>query len=171
MRMHHNPNITLARLNYTEEDLEMKLSTRGRYGLRAMIDMAMSDDELPIATRAIAEREGLSERYLEQLMVPLKRAGLIKSVRGSQGGYVLAKNPEDVTAGDIVRILEGPIAPVECVSEINPEICSRSDYCVTRTLWSKVRDSIAQVLDSYTLADLARESKKKPRSQTLDDNL
>lgn len=140
----------------------MKLSTRGRYGLRAMIDMAQSDEVGPIATRLIAERQGISERYLEQLMVPLKRAGLVKSVRGSQGGYLLGKKPQDITAGDIVRILEGPIAPVECVSETNPEACSRADYCVTRVVWTKVRDSIAEVLDSYTLADLAHESKKAP---------
>ena len=138
----------------------MKLSTRGRYGLRAMIDMAQNQDKSPIATHTIAAREGLSERYLEQLMVPLKRAGLVKSVRGSQGGYVLARDPREITAGDVIRVLEGPIAPVDCVSEANPEACTRSDYCVTRTLWTKVRDSIAEVLDSYTLADLAEESRQ-----------
>ncbi len=137
----------------------MKLSTRGRYGLRALIDMAQSDEKGPIATHTIAERQGISERYLEQLMVPLKRAGLVKSVRGSQGGYILGRDPEQITAGDIIRVLEGPIAPVDCVSENNPEICQREDYCVTRELWSKVRDSIATVLDAYTLADLARENK------------
>jgi Rrf2 family protein len=127
-----------------------------------MIDMAQSDEKGPIATRTIAERQGISERYLEQLMVPLKRAGLIKSVRGSQGGYTLGKKPQDITAGDIIRVLEGPIAPVECVSETNPDTCSRADYCVTRIIWTKVRDSIAEVLDSFTLADLAQESKKVP---------
>lgn len=141
----------------------MKLSTRGRYGLRAMIDMAMSEEKTPISTHSIAAREGLSDRYLEQLMVPLKRAGLVKSVRGSQGGYILARNPQDITAGDVIRVLEGPIAPVECVSESNPESCYRSDICVTRNLWTKVRDSIVQVLDSYTLADLAREAQQMPR--------
>lgn len=138
----------------------MKLSTKGRYGLRAMIDMARWGDNSAISSHTIAEREGLSERYLEQIMVPLKRAGLIKSIRGFQGGYVLARNSQDITAGDIIRALEGPIAPVECVSETNPEPCTRSDYCVTRVVWTKVRDSIAQVLDSYTLADLALESQK-----------
>lgn len=145
----------------------MKLSTRGRYGLRAMIDMAQSEDKSPIATHTIAERQGISERYLEQLMVPLKRAGLVKSVRGSQGGYVLGRKPGDITAGDIIRVLEGPIAPVECVSEHNPEICERSDYCVTRILWAKVRDSIAEVLDSYSLNDLAQESQKLPAKENV----
>lgn len=140
----------------------MKLSTRGRYGLRAMIDMAQTNDKGPIATHTIAARQGISERYLEQLMVPLKRAGLVKSIRGSQGGYVLGRSPEKITAGDIIRVLEGPIAPVECVSEHNPESCERSDYCVTRILWSKVRTSIAEVLDSYSLADLAQNAQKLP---------
>ncbi len=134
----------------------MKLSTKGRYGLRAMIDLAQSTEEGPIATHSIAERQGISERYLEQLMIPLKRAGLVKSIRGFQGGYMLVKKPEDITAGDIIRALEGPIAPVECVSETNPEACERFENCITRSLWSEVRDSIAEVLDTYTLADLAQ---------------
>lgn len=145
----------------------MKLSTRGRYGLRAMIDMAQSEDKGPIATHTIAERQGISERYLEQLMVPLKRAGLVKSIRGSQGGYVLGRNPDDITAGDIIRVLEGPIAPVECVNEQNPEICERSDYCITRVVWTKVRDSIAEVLDSYSLTDLAQESQRLPAKENF----
>jgi len=136
----------------------VKLSTKGRYGLRAMIDMAQSTEEGPIATHSIADRQGISERYLEQLMIPLKRAGLVKSVRGFQGGYMLVKKPEDITAGDIIRALEGPIAPVECVSEVNPEACERSEHCVTRGLWTKVRDSIAEVLDTYSLADLAKRT-------------
>jgi len=140
----------------------VKLSTRGRYGLRAMIDMAKSEDKGPIATHTIAERQGISERYLEQLMVPLKRAGLVKSIRGSQGGYILGKSPDCITAGDIIRVLEGPIAPVECVSESNPEACDRADFCVTRVIWTKVRDSIAEVLDSYSLADLVQESQQIP---------
>lgn len=140
----------------------MKLSTRGRYGLRAMIDMAQSEDKGPIATHTIAARQGISERYLEQLMVPLKRAGLVKSIRGSQGGYILGKNPDNITAGDIIRVLEGPIAPVDCVSENNPEACEREEYCITRVVWTKVRDAIAEVLDSYSLADLAKESQSIP---------
>lgn len=144
----------------------MKLSTRGRYGLRAMLDMALSEDKDPIATHTIAEHQGISERYLEQLMVPLKRSGLIKSVRGAQGGYILGRDPQNITVGDIIRILEGPIAPVECVSEQNPEECDRSDYCVTRIIWTKVRDSIIDVLDSYTLDDLVRESQKLPGKNT-----
>jgi len=129
-----------------------------------MIDMAQHNDQNPVAAHLIAERQGISERYLEQLMVPLKRAGLVKSLRGSQGGYLLGKSPGDITAGEVIRVLEGPLAPVECVNEINPEACERSDYCVTRNIWTEIRDAVAQVLDSYTLADLAGES--QPSSLT-----
>lgn len=138
----------------------MKLSTKGRYGLRAMINMAIHKDEGPNAVYLVAEREGISDRYLEQLMVALKRAGLIKSIRGPQGGYILSREPEQITVGQIIRALEGPIAPVDCVSEEYPEDCERADQCVTRLLWTKVRDSIADVLDSYTLQDMVTESKQ-----------
>lgn len=138
----------------------MKLSTRGRYGLRAMIDIAQCKDDGPIAIHSIAEHQGLSERYLEQLMVPLKRAGLVKSIRGSQGGYILGQDPDTITAGDIIRVLEGPIAPVDCISETNPETCERAEDCITRILWAEVRDSIIGVLDSYSLSDLAGESQE-----------
>lgn len=149
----------------------MKLSTRGRYGLRAMIDMAQNQDSGPIVARTIAERQGISERYLEQLMVPLKRAGLVKSIRGSQGGYILGGDPEKITAGDIIRVLEGPIAPVECVAETDPESCRRQEHCITRVLWTQVRNAIALVLDSYSLADLARESQSSHAEGAIAGNL
>lgn len=138
----------------------MKLSTKGRYGLRAMLNLAIHKDEGPNAAYLVAEREGISDRYLEQIMTSLKRAGLIKSIRGPQGGYVLTRKPDEITVGQIIRALEGPIAPVDCVSEEYPEECDRADHCVTRLLWANVRDSIADVLDSYTLQDLVEESKR-----------
>ncbi|UNC91386.1 RrF2 family transcriptional regulator [Candidatus Contubernalis alkaliaceticus] len=138
----------------------MKLSTKGRYGLRAMLEIAAHMGYGPLAMHIIAEKQGISERYLEQLLIPLKRTGMIKSVRGSQGGYILKRAPEDITVGDIIRVLEGPIAPVDCVSELDPEACSRWELCVTRKIWTEVRDSVSSVLDSYTLADLVQESRK-----------
>lgn len=138
----------------------MKLSTRGRYGLRAMLDIAINQGDGPITLHSISERQGISVGYLEQLMVPLKKEGLIRSVRGAQGGYLLARGPDKITVGDIIRALEGPIAPVACVSEDYPEECDRAEGCVTRLVWTKVRDSIAQVLDSLTLADLIEEANK-----------
>lgn len=138
----------------------MKLSTKGRYGLRALLDMAIYQNNGPVTLNNIAERQGISEGYLEQLMMPLKRAGIVRSVRGAQGGYLLSKDPKDVTVGEIIRVLEGPIAPVACVNEDFPEVCERSGSCVTRLVWEKVRDSISEVLDSFTLEGLVQESKK-----------
>jgi len=138
----------------------MKLSTKGRYGLRAMLDMAQNEEEGPIASHTIAQRQELSERYLEQLLIPLKQAGLVKSLRGSQGGYILGRAAKDITVGDIIRVLEGPLAPVDCVNEVNPDDCKRADNCVTRLIWEKVRDSVSDILDSYSLEDLVNESHK-----------
>jgi len=139
----------------------MKFSTKARYGLRAILDMAIYQNSGPITLNSIAERQGLSEGYLEQLMAPLKKSGIVKSIRGAQGGYILAKQPKDITTGEVIRALEGPIAPVACVSEDYPEECDRAEGCVTRMVWAKVRDSIAGALDSLTLQDLVEESRKQ----------
>ncbi len=145
----------------------MKLSTKGRYGLRAMLDMALCEEEGPIASHTIAQRQEISERYLEQLLIPLKQAGLVKSIRGSQGGYILGRAPKDISVGDIIRVLEGPLAPVDCVNELNPDECKRADSCVTRLIWERVRDSIAEILDSYSLEDLVNESHKMPKAGAI----
>lgn len=138
----------------------MRLSTKGRYGLRAMLEIALNEQQEPIAIRTIAERQDISDRYLEQLLIQLKKAGLVKSIRGSQGGYILGRKSRDITVGEIIRALEGPIAPVECISELNPEECDRSGFCVTRGIWTRLRDAISEVLDSYTLWDLVTESRE-----------
>lgn len=135
----------------------MKLSTKGRYGLRAILEIALNSQDRPVTTANIARNQGISERYLEQLLTPLKKAGYIKSVRGYQGGYVLRKDSRDITVGDIIRVLEGPVFPVECVSQVDPEDCRRATHCVTRKIWSQLRDSINQVLDSHTLEDLVEQ--------------
>jgi Rrf2 family cysteine metabolism transcriptional repressor len=138
--------------------MRLNISTKGRYGLRAILDMALHQEKDPISLSSIADRQGLSEGYLEQLMIPLKRAGLIRSIRGAQGGYLLVKSPGEIKVGDVIRALEGPIAPVACVSEDYPEDCYRAEFCATRKVWSKVRDAVAEVLDSFTLEDLVQES-------------
>lgn len=120
----------------------------------------MDRSEGPIPLNSISDRQDISIGYLEQLMAPLKKEGLIRSVRGAQGGYLLARDPKDITVGDIIRALEGPIAPVACVSEDYPEECDRAEGCVTRLVWAKVRDSIVDVLDSLTLHDLIEEASK-----------
>ncbi|GGG83853.1 cysteine metabolism transcriptional regulator CymR [Paenibacillus radicis (ex Gao et al. 2016)] len=123
----------------------MKISTKGRYGLTIMMELAAKFGEGPISLKSIAERNQLSEHYLEQLVAPLRNAGQVKSIRGAYGGYILSKEPETITAGDIIRILEGPISPVDFTEEDDP---------AKRDLWLRIRDSIAEVLDSTTLADL-----------------
>jgi Rrf2 family protein len=129
--------------------------------------MALCQSEGPVTLNNIAERQGISEGYLEQLMMPLKRAGLVKSVRGAQGGYLLARDSKEITVGEVIRALEGPIAPVACVDEQNPEECERSSFCATRMVWAKVRDSISGVLDSFTLADLVQETKKHGEAENM----
>lgn len=123
----------------------MKISTKGRYGLTIMMELAKQFGEGPISLKKIAEKHDLSEHYLEQLVAPLRNSGLVKSVRGAYGGYILAKTPEEITTGDIIRILEGPISPVDFTEEEDP---------AKRDLWVRIRDSIAGVLDSTTLHHL-----------------
>jgi len=134
----------------------LKISTKGRYGLTIMMELAAKFGEGPTSLKSIAERNQLSEHYLEQLVAPLRNAGLVKSIRGAYGGYVLSKDPETITSGDIIRILEGPISPVDFTEEDDP---------AKRQLWLRIRDSIAEVLDSTTLADLINfEDEGKPDS-------
>ncbi|QKI82914.1 Rrf2 family transcriptional regulator [Kroppenstedtia eburnea] len=127
----------------------MKVSTKGRYGLTIMMDLAARFGEKPISLKSVAERHNLSEHYLEQLVAPLRNAGLVKSVRGAYGGYKLSRSPEEITAGDVIRVLEGPISPVEFNEEEDPG---------RRELWRRIRDAIAEVLDNTTLADLNSHS-------------
>lgn len=138
----------------------MRLSTRGHYGLKAMFDLAQNYGSGPISLKTVAERQNLSDHYLEQLIAMLKKSDLVKSMRGAQGGYVLAREPSEIKVGDVIRALEGPIAPVYCVSEKNPGSCDEADYCITRTVWTRVRDGLAELLDSISLADMCREAKE-----------
>ena len=123
----------------------MKITTKGRYGLTIMMELASRFGEGPTSLKSIAEKHQLSEHYLEQLVAPLRNAGLVKSVRGAYGGYVLTKPPEQISSGEIIRVLEGPISPVDFTEEDDP---------AKRDLWIRIRDSIASVLDSTTLSSL-----------------
>lgn len=139
----------------------MKISTKGRYGVAAMYDLAVHYGEGPISLKSIAQRQKISENYLEQLVSTLRKAGYVKSIRGAQGGYTLSKDPAKISVGDIIRIMEGPIVLVDCLlaeSEDN-DYCERAGICVTRGVWAKVCDSISSVLDSISLADLCREER------------
>lgn len=137
----------------------MRISTRGEYGVRAMLELALHYGEGPIPLKTISKRQNISENYLEQLMGPLRRAGLVRSVRGAQGGYALATTPEETCVGDIIRTLEGPIAPMECVDR-EDTCCSEFARCATRVLWERLRDSMEQVLYTTSLGDLCQEANK-----------
>ena len=130
----------------------MKISTKGRYGLTIMIELAKKYGEGPTSLKLIAQMNDLSEHYLEQLIAPLRNAGLVKSIRGAYGGYVLAKEPNEITCGDIIRVLEGPISPVEGIEDEEP---------VKRSLWIRIRDAVKDVLDTTTLEDLANYKEEK----------
>lgn len=145
----------------------MKLSTKGRYGLKAMFDLALNYGEGPIALNNIAERQSISVHYLEQLIATLRKAGLVKSVRGAQGGYMLADRPQNVTVGDVIRTLEGPIAPSECVIEDEDNDCTKASYCVTRTIWEKIKYSIDNVIDSISLQDMVDDYTKLHNSDSF----
>jgi len=134
----------------------MKFSSRARYGLRAMIALAKGYHRGPLSLAEISRSEDISLSYLEQLIAILRRAGLVGGTRGAHGGYRLTADPASITAGQVVRALEGPLAPAECVSEgVGAGYCRRQMICPSKPLWEQVRNSIAQVLDTTTLADLS----------------
>lgn len=141
----------------------MKISTKGRYGVAAMYDLAMHYGEGPVALKSVAQRQKISEHYLEQIISTLRKAGYVKSIRGAQGGYTLTREPNRISVGDIIRIMEGPIVLVDCLlpDTGDTDCCERAGICVTRGVWAKVCDSITQVLDSISLADLCNEEKRQ----------
>jgi Rrf2 family transcriptional regulator, cysteine metabolism repressor len=149
---------------------KMKLSTKGRYGVKAMVDLAIHNAEGQITLKNIAERQEISENYLEQLFAILRKAGLVKSTRGAQGGYILGDNPENISVGTILRALEGSLAPVECVSE-DPVECPRNQICVTKFIWEKIRDSVNEVVDSISLKDLVEDYRKAVKKEEYDYNI
>jgi Rrf2 family protein len=132
----------------------MRLSARGQYGLRAVVELAGAYWRGPIPLREIARVQEVSPAYLEQVMLLLRRAGLVMSVRGARGGYALARPPQEITVGQVVRALEGPIAPVACASEREPASCARAEICAARRAWLRLRDGIVQALDTTTIAEL-----------------
>lgn len=137
----------------------MKISTKGRYGLRALIDLAKYSEIEPVSISSIATRQGISERYLEQLMTLLKKAGIIKSIRGAAGGYVLAKDMADISVGDVLRALEGSLQPVECAAFGGDESCEAAGGCVTKYVWQRINESINRTVDEISLKQLVVESK------------
>ena len=142
----------------------MKLSTRSRYGLRAMIELAQSYGGEPVLMSAIADNQAISSKYLHALLTALKSAGLVRSLRGSNGGYALTREPSSIRVGEVVRVLEGSLSVVDCVED--EHLCGRADLCVTRDIWQAMSRAVEGALDRFTLSDLvARKQEKETGSE------
>ncbi len=139
----------------------MKISTKGQYALRMMVEFALHPDECTKISQ-VAQRHGISEKYLEQIVAVLMKAGFVASVRGAKGGYMLTKAPSEYTAGMILRLMEGDLAPVACLSGDEKPQCSHWDTCSTLSLWRQIDDAISGVVDHVTLSDLVRDQLEKP---------
>lgn len=138
----------------------MKISTRGRYALRMMLDLAVNNNGEPIRLKDISKRQGISDKYLEQIISILNKAGFVRSIRGPQGGYMLNREPKEYTVGMILRLTEGSLAPVACL-DYEPNDCERQNECVTLILWEKLNDAIKSVVDNITLQDLVQWQMEK----------
>ena len=148
----------------------MKLSTKGRYGLRALIDLAQYSEQETVSISSISQRQNISESYLEQLVAKLRKAGLVTSVRGAQGGYRLARPASTISVGDVLRALEGNLEAVECSAHTD-EGCEGADLCVTKYVWQRINESIARTVDEMMLDQLVEESRKaqkKTNNQSVD---
>lgn len=141
----------------------MRLSTKGRYGTRALLDIAIQSDNNPVPLKDIAARQEISVQYLEQLIGPLISAGIARSVRGSKGGITLAKPPEAITLREVIRALEGAVGPTACTTDL--ETCPRSDVCAVREVWKELGEAMNEVLESTTLLDLVERQKRKNEFQ------
>ena len=144
----------------------VRLSTKGRYGARLMLELALRFGAGPVLLKEIAANQEISEGYLEQIMPQLKAAGLVRSSRGAHGGYMLARHPSEITLGEVVRIVEGSMALVECV--VAPGICERADLCVTRDVWGTISEKMAEILNGITLEDMVERQKEKPQVLTYE---
>jgi Rrf2 family cysteine metabolism transcriptional repressor len=137
----------------------LKLSTRARYGTRALLDLARHEGEKPVQLKEIASRQNISLHYLEHIIAPLVGAGIVKSTRGARGGLQLIRQAKDIKLGEIIQLLEGGVTPVDCIG--NPESCERADLCVTRDIWCEMKKAIDATLDSVTLQDLVEKQERK----------
>jgi Rrf2 family protein len=142
----------------------MKISTKGRYGTRALLDVALHQDDSPVQLKVIAQRQQISLHYLEHIVAPLIAAGLLRSTRGAYGGVSLGKPPQEIVLSEVIQVLEGSITPVECVDD--PNVCSRADICATRDVWTEVKEAMVGVLESVTLQDLVERQKDKQKLES-----
>jgi Rrf2 family protein len=137
----------------------MKLSTRARYGIRAMLELAQNQGKGPMQIKSIGQHQEISVKYLEQLLAILKSGGFVRSIRGAKGGYMLAESPDKIILSDVFNCLEGPLITTECLED--DDYCPRASECVTRELWAEVQNAVKKVLDSFTLEDLLDRAKTK----------
>ncbi len=147
----------------------MKLSTKGRYGARAMVDLALHYGQGYLLLRDIAKRQHISEKYLEHIVTSLKVAGLVKSFRGAHGGYTLAKPPTQIKLAQIIKTLEGSTALVECVDD--PECCPQAGLCVTRDVWTEIKRATDEILESISLKDLVEKQRRKEQNKSAIYNI
>jgi len=139
----------------------MKLSTKGEYASRAMLELSLYYPNGLLHIREISEAQDIPERFLEQILLLLKRAGYLRSKKGPNGGYRLAKAPSEISVAEVIRVMDGPLAPIDCVSVTAHEFCPREKYCGLKWLWKDVRDAIAKILEGTTFEDLADRTRKK----------
>lgn len=142
----------------------MKLSSRSRYGFRAILELALEYGKGPMQIKTISDRESISNKYLEQLIAMLKASGLVRSMRGPKGGYVLSRPPNEIRLSEIFTTLEGPLLTVECLD--HPEICPRCAECVTRDLWAEMQEAVLKVLEGKTLQDMVIAARKVASKQS-----
>ena len=152
--------IKIVGIDWEGKVIVVKVSTKGRYGLKALIDIANGNENEPVSITSIASRQRISERYLEQLMSKLKKAGIINSIRGANGGYVLAKEAKDISVGDVLRALEGNLILVDCLGANDEENCGFIDTCATKYVWKRISDSINQTVDEMKLNQLMGENRE-----------
>lgn len=147
----------------------MKLSTKGRYGLKAMFELSLSHSKGPISIKTIASRQNIPEQYLEQIFSKLKKAKLIKSVRGAQGGYLLSRKASEITVYDVLIVLEGPVSISDCL--VDEDSCENSGACVTKLVWAKIRDAIEDVMKSITLCDMVSDYNEANNINRLENDI
>jgi len=145
----------------------MRLSTKGEYASRAMLELSLRSADGPLHIREISTAQDIPARFLEQILLLLKRAGYLRSKKGPSGGYYLAKPPSKISVAEVIRVMDGPLAPIDCVSVTAHEVCPREEFCGLRGLWKETRDAVARILEKTTFADLAertRAARKSDRS-------
>ncbi|MBP1766427.1 MAG: transcriptional regulator, BadM/Rrf2 family [Candidatus Aminicenantes bacterium] len=137
----------------------MRLSTKGEYASRAMLELSLRYEEKPLHIRDISKAQDIPQRFLEQILLQLKRAGYLRSRKGPDGGYFLSKPPAEINVAEVIRVMDGPLAPIDCVSVTAHEVCPHEAHCGLKGLWKEVRDAVAQIMEKATFAELAEKTR------------